>query len=37
VDQTPDWDNMTPVDFKAWTAATLSGEILYFYGEEESD
>jgi 2-polyprenyl-6-methoxyphenol hydroxylase-like FAD-dependent oxidoreductase len=35
VEHTPDWASMTPADFEAWTAATLSGESLYFYGEDE--
>jgi hypothetical protein len=35
VEHTPDWATMTPADFEAWTAATLSGESLYFYGPDE--
>ncbi len=35
VEHTPDWASMTPTDFEAWTAATLSGESLYFYGRDE--
>jgi len=32
VEATPDWPSMTKVDFEQWTAATLAGEQLYFYG-----
>ena len=35
VEQTPRWAEMAPADFEAWTAATLSGEQLYFYGNAE--
>jgi hypothetical protein len=28
---------MPPADFEEWTAATLSDETLYFYGDEEGD
>lgn len=35
VEETPDWANMGPDDFDAWTKATLSGEKLYFYGDQD--
>jgi 2-polyprenyl-6-methoxyphenol hydroxylase-like FAD-dependent oxidoreductase len=37
VEHTPEWASMTPADFEAWTAATLSGENLYFYGDDAAD
>ena len=37
VEQTPDWAAMSPGDFEAWTAATLAGEQLYFYGDTRAD
>jgi len=33
VEATPAWADMSPDDFEAWTAATLSGEKVYFYGD----
>ncbi|QMU56782.1 MAG: hypothetical protein GKR98_00320 [Boseongicola sp.] len=30
---TPDWAAMKPADFEDWIQQTLSGEKLYFYGE----
>ena len=35
VSHTPDWGAMTPADFEEWTAATLAGESLYFWGTSE--
>lgn len=32
VERTPPWTDMTPDDFAAWAAGSLSGEQLYFYG-----
>jgi 2-polyprenyl-6-methoxyphenol hydroxylase-like FAD-dependent oxidoreductase len=32
VEKTPDWASMTPQDFDVWTATTLAGNPLYFYG-----
>ena len=37
VEHTPPWAEMAPADFDAWTAATLSGESLYFYGDREEN
>lgn len=34
VEQTPPWPTMTADDFAAWAAATLSGEELYFWGDQ---
>ncbi len=34
VENTPPWSEMQPADFEAWVAETLSGETLYFYGDE---
>lgn len=36
VTNTPEWDTMTVEDFEAWTAATLAGEDLYFWGSTEA-
>lgn len=33
VDDTPPWADMSPTDFEAWTAGTLSGDQLYFWGK----
>ena len=35
VEQTPPWATMTPSDFESWTTETLSGESLYFWGNED--
>lgn len=35
VENTPPWGDMTPQDFQAWTAGTLSGDTLYFWGDDE--
>ena len=35
VERTPPWSTMTPEDFETWTAGTLSGESLYFWGNAE--
>ena len=37
VEQTPPWSTMTHGDFEAWTAATLAGDNLYFYGDTVED
>ena len=37
VERTPPWSTMTPADFEAWTAATLGGDDLYFYGDTIDD
>lgn len=37
VEQTPPWGEMTPADFEAWAAGTLSGDQLYFWGTEEPE
>jgi 2-polyprenyl-6-methoxyphenol hydroxylase-like FAD-dependent oxidoreductase len=37
VEQTPPWGQMAVADFEAWTAATLSGQQLYFYGDSKDD
>jgi len=37
VEQTPPWGEMTPADFEAWAAGTLSGDQLYFWGSEEPE
>ncbi len=34
VEHTPPWAEMTPDDFQAWTAGTLSGDTLYFWSDE---
>jgi len=34
VEHTPSWDSLTAADFEAWTKQTLSGERLYFYGDD---
>ncbi len=34
VERTPPWHTMTPADFEAWTAGTLSGQSLYFWGAD---
>ncbi len=34
VERTPDWGSMKPDDFEDWTKQTLSGERLYFYGDD---
>ena len=36
VEQTPPWTTMSPADFEAWTANSLSGEKLYFYGDSDA-
>lgn len=35
VEQTPPWAEMSHADFEAWTAATLSGDQLYFWSADE--
>lgn len=35
VEATPPWSTMSPSDFEAWTAATLGGESLYFWGSDD--
>ena len=37
VEQTPPWADMTPADFNAWAAGTLSGDQLYFWGADETE
>ena len=37
VEQTPPWAEMTAADYEAWTAGTLSGDTLYFWGDETAD
>ncbi len=37
VTHTPDWATMTHSDFEAWTAATLAGEDLYFWGSSAEE
>lgn len=37
VERTPPWSTMTHADFAAWTAATLAGDDLYFYGDTVED
>ncbi len=34
VEDTPPWATMTPDDFDSWTTGTLSGEHLYFWGNQ---
>ncbi len=36
VEHTPPWHTMSPADFEAWTAGTLSGETLYFWAADRS-
>ena len=36
VEATPPWAEMGPADFEAWSSATLSGDSLYFWGDEEA-
>lgn len=36
VENTPPWASMAPEDFESWTASSLSGESLYFYGNSEA-
>lgn len=37
VEHTPPWGEMTPADFEAWTAATLSGDQLYFWSSDADE
>ncbi len=37
VESTPPWAEMTPEDFQAWTAGTLSGDTLYFWDDTTDD
>ena len=37
VEHTPPWASMTPADFEAWTAGTLGGASLYFYGDADPE
>ena len=36
VEHTPNWATMTPRDFERWTTSTLSGQTLYFYGDDKN-
>jgi 2-polyprenyl-6-methoxyphenol hydroxylase-like FAD-dependent oxidoreductase len=36
VENTPPWATMVPGDFEQWTADTLSGSKLYFYGDKKA-
>mgnify|MGYP001822942065 CR=1 FL=1 len=35
VENTPPWGEMTSADYEAWAEGTLSGESLYFWGDQE--
>lgn len=37
VERTPPWTEMTEQDFRDWTAGTLSGHTLYFWGQDDGD
>ena len=37
VEHTPPWAAMSAADFENWTAGTLGGDTLYFWGDETAD
>ena len=37
VEHTPPWATMSAADFENWTAGTLGGDTLYFWGDETAD